>query len=102
MGKGVRKAIEKGTISREDVFVTSKIMPGDYRRADEAIDDSLSSLGLDYADLMLVPSIFPRNLSYCFSTLCCYSNGFGSISAIGSGKPWVAFPTALQHECTEM
>ena len=53
-GKGVKEAIRKGGVSREDLFITSKIMPGDYRRADAAIDDSLSALGVEYIDLMLI------------------------------------------------
>ena len=54
VGRGVRRAISEGVISREEIFVTSKIMPGDYRRPDAAIDDSLERLGLGYIDLMLV------------------------------------------------
>lgn len=54
VGNGIRTAIANGLVTREELFVTSKIMPGDYRRADKAIDESLSSLGLDYIDLMLI------------------------------------------------
>ena len=54
MGNRVKEAIRKGIVSREDLFITSKIMPGDYRRADAAIDDSLSALGVEYIDLMLI------------------------------------------------
>lgn len=54
VGKGIKKAVEEGIVKREDVFVTSKIMPGDYERAAHGIDDSLRDLGLDYIDLMLI------------------------------------------------
>lgn len=54
VGRGVRRAISEGVIAREEIFVTSKVMPGDYRRPDAAIDDSLERLGLGYIDLMLV------------------------------------------------
>ena len=54
VGRGVRRAISEGVISREEIFVTSKVMPGDYKRPDAAIDDSLERLGLGYIDLMLV------------------------------------------------
>ena len=54
VGKGIKKAVEEGIVKREDVFVTSKIMPGDYERAAQGIDDSLRDLGLDYIDLMLI------------------------------------------------
>ena len=54
VGKGVKKAIDEGIVKREEIFITSKIMPGDYARADRAIDDSLAALNLGYIDLMLI------------------------------------------------
>ncbi len=54
VGRGIRRAIGDGFVSREEIFVTSKIMPGDYDRAARGIDDSLRDLGLDYVDLMLI------------------------------------------------
>lgn len=54
VGNGVRKAIDEGIVKREDVFVTTKIMPGNYDRAYQSIDESLARLGFDYIDLMLV------------------------------------------------
>ncbi len=54
VGKGVRRAIDEGIARREDIFVTSKIMPGNYNNPDKAIDDSLADLNLGYIDLMLI------------------------------------------------
>ena len=54
VGKGIRRAIADGIATREEIFVTSKIMPGNYNSPDAAIDNSLKSLGLDYIDLMLI------------------------------------------------
>ena len=54
VGKGILRAVDEGIVKREDVFVTSKIMPSDYDNAARAIDDSLKDLGLDYIDLMLI------------------------------------------------
>ena len=54
VGNGIRKAVGEGFVSREEIFVTSKIMPSDYDRAAQGIDDSLKDLGLDYVDLMLI------------------------------------------------
>ena len=54
VGRGVRRAIAEGIVSREEIFVTSKIMPRDYQRPDAAIDDSMARLGLGYIDLMLI------------------------------------------------
>ena len=54
VGRGVRKAIGEGIINREDIFITSKIMPGNYSDPDAAVDASNNALGLDYIDLMLI------------------------------------------------
>ena len=54
VGKGVKKSIEEGIIKREDVFITTKIMPGAYSNPDMAIEDSLKNLDVDYIDLMLI------------------------------------------------
>ena len=54
VGRGIRRAIEEGIVTREEIFVTSKIMPSDYDRAAKGIDDSLRDTGLDYIDLMLI------------------------------------------------
>ena len=54
VGRGIRRAMDDGIVTREEIFVTSKIMPGDYDRAAQGIDNSLRDLGLDYVDLMLI------------------------------------------------
>ena len=54
VGKGLQRAIDEGIVTRDEVFITSKIMPSDYDRAAKGIDDSLADLGVDYVDLMLI------------------------------------------------
>ena len=54
VGRGVQRAIDEGIVTREEVSITSKIMPSDYDRAAQGIDDSLSDMKLDYIDLMLI------------------------------------------------
>ena len=54
VGKGVKKAINEGIIKRDDVFITTKIMPDAYSNPDTAIEDSLKTLDVDYIDLMLI------------------------------------------------
>ena len=54
VGRGIRRALDEGIVTREEIFVTSKIMPGDYDRAAQGIRNSLRDLGLDYIDLMLI------------------------------------------------
>lgn len=52
VGRGIRRAINDGIVSREEVFVTSKILPGSD--PDSAIDACNAALGLGYIDLMLI------------------------------------------------
>ncbi len=54
VGRGVQRAIADGIATREEIFITSKIMPSTYNSPDKAIDDSLKNLNLDYVDLMLI------------------------------------------------
>ena len=54
VSKGIQRAIDEGIVTRDEVFVTTKVMPSNYDRAYSSIDDSLDRLGLDYIDLMLI------------------------------------------------
>ena len=54
VGRGLQRAIDEGIVTREDVFITSKIYGGNYERAGGIIDDALSDLGVDYIDLLLI------------------------------------------------
>ena len=54
VGRGLRKAIGEGIVTREEVFITSKIYGGNYERAGGIIDDALKDLNVDYIDLMLI------------------------------------------------
>lgn len=54
--EGVGEGIRNSGLSREEIFVTSKIPAEDksYARAMRKIDESLSLLKMDYIDLMLI------------------------------------------------
>lgn len=54
VGDGVRRAIEAGIVTREEVFVTSKIVPYGFEDYQEAIKESNDTLGLEYIDLLLI------------------------------------------------
>jgi diketogulonate reductase-like aldo/keto reductase len=51
--QSVGAALKRSDLSREEVFVTTKLMPGHPSAARE-LDKSLSRLGLDYVDLYLI------------------------------------------------
>ncbi|MDN6162284.1 MAG: aldo/keto reductase [Atopostipes sp.] len=56
VGKGIKRAIDRGLVSRDELFVTTKLWNDDqtYELAKEALDQSLNLLGLDYVDLYLI------------------------------------------------
>ena len=54
VGRGLQKAIEEGIVTREEVFITTKIYGGNYERAGGIIDDALKELDVDYIDLLLI------------------------------------------------
>lgn len=54
VGMGVRAALNEGFVIREEIFVTSKVMPGNYNQPDAAIENSLQALNIGYVDLMLI------------------------------------------------
>ncbi|KUP04855.1 glyoxal reductase [Bacillus coahuilensis m2-6] len=56
VGNGIKKAIEQGLVTREELFVTSKVW-NDGLTFDETIaayEESLEKMGLEYLDLYLI------------------------------------------------
>ena len=61
VGRGLRRAIDEGIVTREEVFITTKMWTSDFDNGDAAIDASLQRLGVDYIDLMILYHSQPRN-----------------------------------------
>lgn len=61
VGRGIRRAIDEGIVTREEIFVTTKMWTSDYDNGDAAINASLERLGLDYIDLMILHHSQPEN-----------------------------------------
>lgn len=53
VGKALARAIREGIVKREDVFISTKLWPTLYEN-DKAVDDTLTRLGVDYADLLFI------------------------------------------------
>ena len=54
VGEGLKRAIDNGVVTRDEVFITTKIMPSSYDNVYNSIDESLERLGVDYIDLLLI------------------------------------------------
>ena len=61
VGRGLLRAIDEGIVTREDVFITTKMWTSDFDNGDSAIDASLQRLGVDYIDLMILHHSQPHN-----------------------------------------
>jgi len=57
VGKGVARAIADGLVTREELFITTKVWVSDMKTEEaayEAVKTSLKKLNMDYADLILL------------------------------------------------
>ena len=56
VGRGIKRAIREGICKREDIFLTTKLWPSEYKYDDalKAIDETLARLDTDYIDLLLL------------------------------------------------
>jgi diketogulonate reductase-like aldo/keto reductase len=52
--RAVGRGIQRSGVPREEIFVTTKLWPGDYEDVARAIDDTLARLNLEYIDLLLL------------------------------------------------
>lgn len=52
--RAVGRAIKHSGIGRDEIFVSSKLLPSVYRTGAEAIDATLSRLETDYLDMLIL------------------------------------------------
>lgn len=69
VGEGIRRALKSEGLSRKDLFVTTKLFPGNAAWGQtpkttettiSSLNESLERLGLDYVDLYLIHAPFER------------------------------------------
>jgi len=70
VGRGINEKIKDGTVSRDELFITTKLWCTHHRRdlVVKQCKESLESLGLDYVDLFLVH--FPNAIKEDTGMLC--------------------------------
>ncbi|WP_293773037.1 aldo/keto reductase [uncultured Corynebacterium sp.] len=86
VGKALRDAIAAGDVTRDEIFVTTKLWH-DHHGADKApvaFQESLDKLGLDYIDLYLIHWPWPQGDKYVetFEAIA-RLQGMGQIASIG-------------------
>lgn len=53
IGRALKELFDSGEIKREDLFITTKVWPALWSRAEQSLNESLKALGIDYVDLLL-------------------------------------------------
>lgn len=92
-------AIRASGIPRSEIFVTTKLWPTDYFRAEAACQSSLSKLGLDYLDLYLLHWPSPIGKKQAWSSLEKLHRD-GTCRAIGVSNFTIAQIDALSKSST--
>ncbi len=84
VGKAIRDAIAAGDVTREELFVTTKLWNDDQHRAGEAYQESLKRLGLEFIDLYLVHWPCPQQGTYvsAFEQIV-QLQGMGQLQSVG-------------------
>lgn len=54
VGEGIARAIAEGIVTRDDLFVTTRVDTDGYDATKRGIDESLNKLGLDYLNMMIL------------------------------------------------
>ncbi len=61
IGTALKELMDEGTVTREELWITSKVWNDSHERVIAAAEQSLADLGLDYLDLYLVHWPFPNH-----------------------------------------
>jgi diketogulonate reductase-like aldo/keto reductase len=56
--RAVGRGIKRSGVPREEIFITTKLVPSDYEDVERAIDDTLARLDVEYIDLLLLHQAF--------------------------------------------
>jgi diketogulonate reductase-like aldo/keto reductase len=81
VGEGMRQAMEKYGLKREDLFVCTKIYPTQYEDPETAIEEALQKLDVEYIDLMFLHHPGPQDVK-AYKALEKYQ-AMGKIHSIG-------------------
>lgn len=97
IGNAVRRAISEGLVTREELWITTKIWPTFHDRVSEGLDKSLKLLGMDYVDLLLIhwPVALEGDLENDYAFMPADEHGN---TLYGNNDDWVSFYLKLEQE----
>lgn len=83
VGEGIQAVIDEGIVTREELFITSKLWVHDVTadKSPQAIQDSLNRLNLDYLDLLLIHQPYNDVFGAWKAMESAYNNG--QVKSIG-------------------
>ena len=77
VGRDIQRVIDEGIVTRDEIFVTTKMWTSDYDDREAAVQASIDRLGLDYIDLMILHHSQPENDGQAYQAM---------EEAVGEGK----------------
>ena len=92
VGAGVKKAIADGLVTREELFITTKVWVSDARNEDtayEAVKTSLKKLDMPYVDLVLLHQAMGDYFAAYRGIIKAYREGLTKAVGVSNFFPWV-------------
>ena len=92
VGAGVKKAIDDGLVTREELYITTKVWVSDARNEEtayEAIKTSLKKLDMPYVDLVLLHQAMGDYFAAYRGITKAYKEGLARAVGVSNFFPWV-------------
>ena len=92
LGKGVKRAIADGLVTREDLFITTKVWVSDMKSEDtayEAVKTSLGKLDMEYVDLVLLHQALGDYFAAYRGITRAYKEGLAKAIGVSNFYPFV-------------
>ena len=92
VGTGVKKAIADGLVTREELFITTKVWVSDARNEEtayEAVKTSLKKLDMPYVDLVLLHQAMGDYFAAYRGITKAYKEGLARAVGVSNFFPWV-------------
>lgn len=92
LGKGVKRAIVDGLVTREELFITTKVWVSDMKSEDtayEAVKTSLGKLDMEYVDLVLLHQALGDYFAAYRGITRAYKEGLAKAIGVSNFYPFV-------------